>query len=85
MALAEKIKQGLRLKAAVPTSQQTVAVAAQAGIILSDLNDVETIQLTVDGADEIDEALNLIKGGGSALLQEKMVAAASQQLIIIDR
>ena len=48
-----------------------------------DLNDATTLKLTIDGADEIDGQLRLIKGGGGALLQEKMVAAASDKLIII--
>ncbi|HSC39573.1 MAG TPA: ribose-5-phosphate isomerase RpiA [Chitinophagaceae bacterium] len=82
MALAEKVKNGLECKA-VPTSKQTEALARQHNIPLVQLNDVEHIALTIDGADEIAPGLQLIKGGGGALLQEKMVAAASERLVII--
>jgi ribose 5-phosphate isomerase A len=67
----------------VPTSNQTKSLAASLNIPLLELNDVEALDLTIDGADEIDPLLNLIKGGGGALLQEKMVAAVSSRLIII--
>ena len=81
-ALATRIREGLVIKG-VSTSQQTTLLAKKLGIELIDINDTDTIQLTIDGADEIDKQLQLIKGGGGALLQEKIVAAASQQLIII--
>lgn len=80
--LGERIKQGLLFRA-VPTSKKTAALAAQQNIPLADLNDVGKIDITIDGADEIDPHLQLIKGGGGALLQEKMVAAASRELLII--
>ncbi len=82
LALAEKVKQGLQCKA-VPTSRQTEKLALEHHIPLVALNEVERINLTIDGADEIAPGLQLIKGGGGALLQEKMVAAASDRLIII--
>lgn len=81
-ALAKKIKEGLVIKG-VPTSRQTEFLAKELNIPLTDLNDVAQLDLTVDGADEIDSQLQLIKGGGGALLQEKIVAAASKKLIII--
>ncbi|MCL6523514.1 MAG: ribose-5-phosphate isomerase RpiA [Thermoflavifilum sp.] len=81
-ALGEKVKQGLRIQA-VATSQHTEQIAASLGIPLLELNDVEALDITVDGADEIDPHLQLIKGGGGALLQEKMVAAISRRLIIV--
>jgi ribose 5-phosphate isomerase A len=81
-ALGSLVKEGLSLRA-VPTSQQTASLAAKQGIEVIELNDISTIDITVDGADEIDPQLQLIKGGGGMLLQEKMVAAASQQLVII--
>jgi len=80
--LGNRIDQGLHITG-VPTSTQTEKLAAESGIRLTGLNEVDHLQLTVDGADEIDGEGNLIKGGGGALLQEKMVAAASRELIII--
>lgn len=81
-ALAKKIKGGLVIKG-VPTSKQTELLAKELNIPLVDLNEVAQLDLTVDGADEIDPQLQLIKGGGGALLQEKIVAAASKKLVII--
>lgn len=81
-ALAKRVKKGLTIKGVI-TSSQSQQLALDLGIDLMDLNDVEQIDVTVDGADEIDEDLQLIKGGGGALLQEKIVAAASKKLLII--
>jgi len=67
----------------VPTSEATARQAEGLGIPLSDLDRLDRLDLTVDGADEIDPALNLIKGGGGALLREKIVAAASDAMIVI--
>jgi len=80
--LANRRKQGLDLKI-VPASGETKRLAEQAGITSVELNDVESLPFTIDGADEIDENFQLIKGGGGALLREKMVAAMSEKLIII--
>lgn len=80
--LGKRVQQGLQVTV-VPTSKQTQALASQLNIPLKDLNDVEKLALTIDGADEVNPQLHLIKGGGGALLQEKIVAAASEQLIII--
>lgn len=80
--LGERVKNGLFFRA-IPTSKKTATLATQQNIPLADLNDVDKIDLTIDGADEIDPHLQLIKGGGGALLQEKMVAAASRELLII--
>ncbi|MEO6314067.1 MAG: ribose-5-phosphate isomerase RpiA [Chitinophagaceae bacterium] len=80
--LARRVKEGLVCRC-VPTSLATYKLATELGLSLMTLNEVSKIDLTVDGADEVDPALNLIKGGGGALLQEKMVAAASDKLIII--
>lgn len=82
MALGEKVRQGLDIRC-VPTSRETARLAAVQQIPLIELNDAGVIDITIDGADEIDPQLQLIKGGGGALLQEKMVAAASRQLVII--
>jgi ribose 5-phosphate isomerase A len=81
-ALAERVQHGLNCTA-VPTSERTRLLAEQKGIKLLTLNDITAIDLTIDGADEIDLHLHIIKGGGGALLQEKMVAAASKQVVII--
>jgi ribose 5-phosphate isomerase A len=80
--LAILCRQGLPFTG-VPTSMATTELAKSLGIPMINLNDTNSIDLTVDGADEIDAALHLIKGGGGALLQEKMVAAASAALVII--
>jgi ribose 5-phosphate isomerase A len=82
MALAGQIKEGLEFSA-VPTSFEVHKLAQEKGISIKTLNQVDSIDLTVDGADEIDPNWQLIKGGGAALLQEKMVAAASRKLTII--
>lgn len=80
--LGNRIKLGLDI-AVVPTSTQTEILARQSGIQVIDLDTVDQLDLTIDGADEIDSKLNLIKGGGGALLREKIVASASKELIII--
>ena len=82
MELGERVKQGLFFRA-IPTSKKTATLAAEQNIPLAELNDVTSIDITIDGADEIDPNLQLIKGGGGALLQEKMVAAASRELFIL--
>jgi len=80
--LGNRIKQGLRFTA-VPTSSQTLKIGKELGINFTELNEVDELSITIDGADEADPELQLIKGGGGALLQEKMVAAATKKLIII--
>ncbi|HEY1871958.1 MAG TPA: ribose-5-phosphate isomerase RpiA [Chitinophagaceae bacterium] len=80
--IGKRVAQGLNIKV-VPTSKQTAQLAKQAGIAVIDLNDIDRLPLTIDGADEIDRRGSLIKGGGGALLQEKIVAAASDELVII--
>jgi ribose 5-phosphate isomerase A len=80
--LAEKVKAGLDV-VGVPTSEATRAQAERAGVPLATLDDEPELDLAVDGADEIDPELNLIKGGGGALLREKIVASASRDMIVI--
>ncbi|PZX09421.1 ribose-5-phosphate isomerase RpiA [Celeribacter halophilus] len=67
----------------VPTSSRTAELARQQGIKVISLDEAKWLDLTIDGADEFDPELNLIKGGGGALLQEKIVATASDQMIVI--
>ncbi|MFO1207745.1 MAG: ribose-5-phosphate isomerase RpiA [Amaricoccus sp.] len=81
--LADRIRGSDLAVTCVATSSATVWLAQELGIPLRKLDDVEHIDLTVDGADEIDDKLNLIKGGGAALLQEKIVAAASDRMVVI--
>ncbi|MBV9347887.1 MAG: ribose-5-phosphate isomerase RpiA [Pseudolabrys sp.] len=80
--LGERVRGGLKV-IAVPTSEATHADAQRAGIPLSTLDETPELDLTVDGADEVDSDLNLIKGGGGALLREKIVATASRRMIVI--
>jgi len=80
--LAERIKEGLHITA-VSTSRSTTQLATSLGINISRLSDVEELDITIDGADEVDENLNGIKGGGGALLHEKIVAYNSKQNIWI--
>ena len=80
--LGMRVRDGLKV-VAVPTSETTRNDAERCGIPLTTLDDIDRLDLTVDGADEIDPALNLIKGGGGALLREKIVAAASDRMIVI--
>lgn len=80
--LGKRVKNGLKCKG-IPTSMQTLSLVTQQGIDMTSLNDLPVIDLVIDGADEIDPQLKLIKGGGAALLQEKMVANAAKEVIII--
>lgn len=81
--LGEMVRdEGLKI-IGVPTSERTAALAKQVGIPISTLDEVKWLDLTIDGADEFDSSLNLIKGGGGALLQEKIVATASDQMVVI--
>ncbi|MBS4034530.1 MAG: ribose-5-phosphate isomerase RpiA [Ignavibacterium sp.] len=81
-ALAQKVKKGLKIKT-VATSKLTFQLAASSGIDVVDLELVDRIDLTIDGADEVDPQLNGIKGGGAALLYEKIVASNSAKNIWI--
>ncbi len=80
--VGERVKGGLDV-ICVPTSEATHAQAISLGIPLTTLDETPALDLTVDGADEIDPDLSLIKGGGGALLREKIVAAASARMIVI--
>src|ERR1700689_2009939 len=80
--LAPRVRGGEKLLC-VPTSEKTAALARKLGITLASLDDLAPLDLTVDGADEADRNLDLIKGGGGMLLREKIVAASSKKMIVI--
>ena len=80
--LGERVRGGLAI-VAVPTSEATRRQAEGEGISLTTLDDTPELDIAIDGADEIDGELRLIKGGGGALLREKIVAAASRRMIVI--
>lgn len=81
--LGEKVREeGLRFRG-VPTSTRTADLAREVGIEVISLDEAKWLDLTIDGADEFDSDLSLIKGGGGALLQEKIVATASDQMVVI--
>lgn len=80
--LAVKVQEGLSI-IGVPTSERTAALCRELGVPLSTLEETPELDLTIDGADEIDTQLGLIKGGGGALLREKIVAAASEKMLVI--
>ncbi|MEJ6784632.1 ribose-5-phosphate isomerase RpiA [Aminobacter sp. Piv2-1] len=80
--LAEKVAGGMKV-VGVPTSERTAALCRELSVPLSTLDDTPELDLTIDGADEIDPALSLVKGGGGALLREKIVASASARMVVI--
>jgi ribose 5-phosphate isomerase A len=80
--LAEKVAGGLRVEG-VPTSERTARLCLELGVPLKSLDELPELDLTIDGADEVDGRLRLIKGGGGALLREKIVACASKRMIVI--
>ncbi|MFV2053447.1 ribose-5-phosphate isomerase RpiA [Aliiroseovarius sp. YM-037] len=81
--LGEMVRQDNLKITGVPTSTRTAELAQQVGITVTSLDEAKWLDLTIDGADEFDNDLNLIKGGGGALLQEKIVATASDQMVVI--
>ena len=82
-ALALRMQAGLHIAGAVPTSKATAQLANSLGIPLTDLDTHPILDLAIDGADEIDDQLRLIKGGGGALLREKVVASAARRFVVI--
>lgn len=81
--LGEMVREGGLKIRGVPTSTRTAELAREVGIEVISLDEAKWLDVTIDGADEFDGNLNLIKGGGGALLQEKIVATASDQMIVI--
>jgi ribose 5-phosphate isomerase A len=82
IALGERVKAGLKI-ICIPTSLKTGDLARSVGIPLTTLDEHPEIDITIDGADEIDPRLRMIKGGGGALLREKVVASASKKMVVI--
>jgi len=80
--LGERVRSGLKIRG-IPTSNQTRELATSLGIPLTTFDEIQEIDVTIDGADEFDSQLSLIKGGGGALLHEKVVASASRQVVIV--
>lgn len=80
--LGERVRTGLKIRG-MPTSRKTGELATTLGIPLTSFDQVQEIDVTIDGADEFDPQLSLIKGGGGALLHEKVVASASRQMVIV--
>jgi ribose 5-phosphate isomerase A len=80
--IAERVQAGLKIRG-IPTSVRTKELAASLGIPLTTLDECQQIDVTIDGADEVNPDLQLIKGGGGALLREKITASASRQLVIV--
>lgn len=81
--LAERVREGGFEVSGVPTSKATADAATAAGLKLISLDDVERLDLAIDGADEVDAQKNLIKGGGGAHLRERIVAAAAKEMIVV--
>lgn len=83
-ALGQRVREGMKIMG-VPTSIRTEMLAREFGVPLTDLNKVGKLDISIDGADEIDSEFNMIKGGGGALTREKLVAiSATQRVIIVD-
>jgi ribose 5-phosphate isomerase A len=82
VALGERVKAGLRITG-IPTSVHTADLARSVGIQLTTLDEHPEINITIDGADEVDPNLNLIKGGGGALTREKVIATASKKMVVV--
>jgi len=80
--IGERVRDGLKIRG-IPTSIHSRDLATQLGIPLATFDEYQEIDVTIDGADEFDPALNLIKGGGGAMLREKVVASATKQLVIV--
>jgi ribose 5-phosphate isomerase A len=81
-SLSQRCKKGLKIQA-YASSEKSAEQARRLGLVLGNINEITTLDLTIDGADEIDSRKRMIKGGGGALLREKIIASMSSELIII--
>ncbi len=82
-ALAQRLEKGLHIVGAVPSSRATYDLASSLGIPITDLDTHSELDLYIDGADEVDPQLNLLKGAGGALVREKVIATAARRFIVI--
>lgn len=82
IALGEKVRAGMQVRG-IPTSRDTAELAKTHGIPLIEAEHTWTLDVAIDGADQVDPQFNLIKGGGGALLKEKIVAASAKQFIVV--
>ena len=82
-ALAQRVQAGLHIVGAISSSQASHDLAANLGIPVTDLDTYPTLDLYIDGADEVDTQLNLLKGAGGALLREKIIASAARRFVVI--
>ena len=82
LEIGKMVEEGFEITG-IATSVESERIAREAGIKIGDINDYDAVDLTIDGADEVDKNLNLIKGGGGALLREKIVAKCSRREIIV--
>jgi ribose 5-phosphate isomerase A len=80
--LGERVSAGLNIRG-IPTSVETQQLATELGIPLLTLDEVQQIDVTIDGADEVNPQLQLIKGGGGAMLREKIIASASRKMVVV--
>jgi ribose 5-phosphate isomerase A len=82
MKLGQLVKEGLTIQG-IPTSVQTEELAKNVGIPIGSFREIDQIDIAIDGADEVDSNLNLVKGGGGALLREKIIAKAAKKFIVV--
>jgi ribose 5-phosphate isomerase A len=84
VALGERVRAGLKLRAAVSSSVASEELARRVGIAVTPFDDLDgPVDVTIDGADEVDPCFRLIKGGGGALVREKLLAVASRKMIVV--
>ncbi|MDE2127636.1 MAG: ribose-5-phosphate isomerase RpiA [Armatimonadetes bacterium] len=82
-AIGRRVREERLIVRGVPTSERSRELALENGIPLVEAHELDAVDLTIDGADEVDPSLDLIKGGGGALVREKIVAAMSRRMVVI--